>query len=97
MSDGANTPQATEQDLSLLGPATQIAVRAGVKACNDALGIYDALTKSRKLDARELRDRAEWQDARTTLLTQPYPLPYKLGRERGANDSGSHSGKDDPA
>ena len=79
MSDGANTPRKPEPDFSHVGPATLIAIHTGVKACDDALAKYEAVSSSRRLDPREARDRAEWHAARTALLTQEYPPPYKHG------------------
>ena len=88
MSDGANTPPTADRDLSYLGPATLAALHIGVRACDDALHIYEGLSARGKLDASQRRDRDEWLEARHKLLTQPYPPPYVPGANTARHDSG---------
>lgn len=96
MTDGANTPASEPADLGLLGPATLLAIRTGVRACDRDLEIYAALAQRRDLTRNELVDRAKAHATRSQLLTQPYPQPYEPGREHGANVAGSHSGQEEP-
>ena len=97
MTDGANTPTTAEPEFADLGPATRLAIRTGLKACDDAIVQLEDRECFRALSPQEAFDLRDWKDARHKILTQPYPLPYEHGRERREQDSGSQPGKVDPA
>lgn len=69
----------SEVDLSQLGPATLLATRTGLRACDDAIEIYEGIQTSRKLTTEESRDLIAWRGVRHTLLTLQHPPPYKIG------------------
>lgn len=86
---------ASEVDFSKLGPATRLAIKVALNACDD--GIREA---EEKLALRTLRgtDRRHWETelhgwkvCRNQLLTQEYPLPYRPGTSQREPDPGLES------
>ncbi len=70
-----------EVDFSQLGPATRLAIKVGLNACD--AGISEAEEKLAILSMGN-REREHWRNelhgwkvTRHQLLTQDYPLPYK--------------------
>lgn len=70
-----------EPDFSKLGPATTLAIRLGIHACDDGIRAAEDKLAIPSLNGEERRhwqtELHGWQVARHQLLTQKYPLPCK--------------------
>lgn len=86
---------AGEVDFAELGPATRLAIKTGLAACDREIRLLEerlTFPSARGTRRRQLeRDLAEWRAARTELLTHPYPRPYKPGQSSTSSAGGEET------
>lgn len=72
-----------EPDFSRVGPATLLAIKVALRACDDGIREAEQKLALRSLNTIERRhwesELHSWKVCRHQLLTQEYPAAYKPG------------------